>query len=131
MFLSATKSTPVVDFAPDNLPVLRMAGPCFPMPAPAFFDRVIEGDAANRDKVPGLRAILQGYSGNGRLRFVFDLRLINSRSVKEPDKPLLFLLDLLGTYDVEIVWIRHPDDESNIQAGGLLKERYPGIFTIV
>lgn len=119
MYLPSTKSTPEVDYRLTQGPVLKMTGPCYPLPADVFFDRVINGDPTNPKDFPGLHAVLKNYKGAERLKYIFDLQNINSRSEKGP---LLDLLDLLHAHNVEIEWLRRDDDTSNVRMGSMLAE---------
>lgn len=121
MRLPPTRSTPEVDYSLSGGPVLKMFGPCYPMPAEAFFARVMNGDPADPKNVPGLCGILEDYQGERPLKHVFDLYNINSRSEKGP---LLDLLDLLHTHSVVIEWLRREDDVSNVRVGCVLVEHW-------
>lgn len=112
MYLPPNDDTPEVDFRREKRPVLRLTGPCFPLPAQAFFARLVDGDANDRVNVPGLRDILLS-DPTAAWEFVFDLHTINSRTEREalPD-----FVALLLDYGVKTKWVCHSQDESNERA---------------
>ena len=121
MYLEETKSTPEVACGFSKSLTITISGPCYPQSAEEFFSRVIEGAPENIRDVPGLRAVLEGYQGQVSVKLLFNLRTINSRSEKGP---LLDLLDLLHEHKVEIEWVRHENDDSNVRVCGILLEHW-------